>query len=382
MSDRWAGFVVCALGALVTLAACSSPIETDVGDPTADGGQTVETNRADARDVPQSDATLAAGRLRVDGNRLVDDLGPVQLLGVNRSGTEYACAQGWGIFDGPVDDTAIAAMASWGINAVRVPLHEHCWIGAEQFPELDQSFSGSWYRDAIAELVNRLSEAGLIAILDLHWSGPGGEVVQDQAPMPDADHSLVFWASVATQFRSYERVVFDLFNEPHGVDWECWRDGCTYEGPDYETYEVVGMQALVDVVRQNGARQPLIVTGLQWGNDMTGWLDHRPVDELDGIVAGLHVYNFNECVDRSCWDRDYASIAKEHPIVAGEFGQDDCRRDFADRFIAWADSTGISFLGWSWNPTECDLGPALIEDWDGTPSGFGIALYERAKKGS
>ena len=181
MSDRWAGFVVCALGALVTLAACSSPIETDVGDPTADGGQTVETNRADARDVPQSDATLAAGRLRVDGNRLVDDLGPVQLLGVNRSGTEYACAQGWGIFDGPVDDTAIAAMASWGINAVRVPLHEHCWIGAEQFPELDQSFSGSWYRDAIAELVNRLSAAGLIAILDLPlvWSrrrgcpGPG-----------------------------------------------------------------------------------------------------------------------------------------------------------------------------------------------------------------
>ena len=34
----------------------------------------------------------------------------VRLLGVNRSGSEYACAQGFGIFDGPVDDASIAAI--------------------------------------------------------------------------------------------------------------------------------------------------------------------------------------------------------------------------------------------------------------------------------
>jgi hypothetical protein len=41
-------------------------------------------------------------RLHVSGNRILDRDGrQVLFQGVNRSGTEYACAQGWGIFDGP-----------------------------------------------------------------------------------------------------------------------------------------------------------------------------------------------------------------------------------------------------------------------------------------
>ena len=35
------------------------------------------------------------------------------LHGVNRSGAEYACVQGWGIFDGPVTEASILAIKSW-----------------------------------------------------------------------------------------------------------------------------------------------------------------------------------------------------------------------------------------------------------------------------
>src|SRR5712691_3780722 len=50
----------------------------------------------------------------VSGNHLVDGNGlTTRLLGVNRSGTDYACIQGWGIFDGSKDATSVAAMASW-----------------------------------------------------------------------------------------------------------------------------------------------------------------------------------------------------------------------------------------------------------------------------
>ena len=48
---------------------------------------------------------------------------------MDRSGTEYACVQGNGIFDGPNDQASITAMKSWGVNAVRVPLNEACWNG-------------------------------------------------------------------------------------------------------------------------------------------------------------------------------------------------------------------------------------------------------------
>src|SRR5205823_2951902 len=62
--------------------------------------------------VPTVQATAVNG-LKVVGNRLADSAGrPLMLRGANRSGTEYACIQGWGIFDGPSDDASVQAIAS------------------------------------------------------------------------------------------------------------------------------------------------------------------------------------------------------------------------------------------------------------------------------
>lgn len=57
---------------------------------------------------------LTPSGIRVSGNRLVNGNGAsIQLRGVNRSGTEYACVKGFGIFDGPSDAASVAAIASW-----------------------------------------------------------------------------------------------------------------------------------------------------------------------------------------------------------------------------------------------------------------------------
>src|SRR5580765_5032834 len=80
---------------------------------------------------PVRDASaIGPNVVHVEGNHLVDGDGDVVLLvGLNRSGSEYACAQGWGIFDGPVDGPSIAAMKTWKPQIVRVPLNEDCWLG-------------------------------------------------------------------------------------------------------------------------------------------------------------------------------------------------------------------------------------------------------------
>jgi len=66
----------------------------------------------------------------VRGNHLVDRAGKaVRLLGVDRSGTEYECMYSDTIFDGPSDAASVKAIASWHVNAVRVPLNEDCWLG-------------------------------------------------------------------------------------------------------------------------------------------------------------------------------------------------------------------------------------------------------------
>src|SRR5438309_1892661 len=97
--------------------------------------------------------------VHVRGHELVDGRGRhIRLLGVNRSGAEYACVQGWGIFDGPTDDRAVAAIRAWRANAVRVPLNESCWLGARG---VDPRYGGERYRAAVAGFVRRLNRAGL-----------------------------------------------------------------------------------------------------------------------------------------------------------------------------------------------------------------------------
>src|SRR5207248_4075629 len=126
--------------------------------------------------------------LSVSGNHLVDvNQQPVRFLGVNLSGPEYACVQGWGIFDGPSDAASVQAIASWHVNAVRVPLNEDCWLDVNL--AANNPYKGATYRQAIVDYVNLLNSNGLIAILELHVSAPGALVAVYQAPMPDRDHS-------------------------------------------------------------------------------------------------------------------------------------------------------------------------------------------------
>jgi hypothetical protein len=300
-------------------------------------------------------------------NRLVDGHGwSVRLLGVNRSGGEYACVDGLGVVAGPTSRRAIAAMAAWRINAVRLPLNEDCWLGINGVPA---RYSGVRYRSAISKYVARLHRAGLYVVLDLHWNAPGRLRATRQQPMADRDHAPAFWSSVARTFRVDPAIVFELYNEPYDVSWQCWRDGCSLP----EGWRTAGMQTLVNAVRRSGARQPIVATGVDWGGDLSSWLRYRPHDPANQLVAGVHVYDFRSCVSADCWTREIGPIAREVPTVTTELGQKACSSTFIDRFMDWADQAGISYLGWTWNPSGC-AAPALIKSWAGKPTPSGDQL--------
>lgn len=326
--------------------------------------------------APSAPAAAAAPPLavKVAGNTLVDPLGrPVRVLGVNRAGTEFACAQGWGHFDGPTDAAALSKIGAWGANAVRVPLNESCWLG---IGGVSTTWGGASYRTAIQSYVQRLHEAGMLVILDLHWAAPGSALATKQIQMADADHAPAFWQSVATTFRADPAVIFDLYNEPYDISWSCWRDGCTTSAG----YRAAGMQSLVDAVRSTGALQPLLLNGIQYGGDLSQWLTYAPKDPAGQLIAGAHIYDFSGCNTVSCWDATLAPVAAQVPMITGEVGQSNCGRDWLDRYLDWADSHGVSYTPWTWNTWDCNGGPSLITNYDGTPTGFGIGVRERLLK--
>ncbi|MFF8842293.1 cellulase family glycosylhydrolase [Streptomyces sp. NPDC015127] len=329
--------------------------------------------------------------LTVSGNKLVDENGATRrMLGVNRSGGEFMCVQGHGIFDGPVDDASVKAIADWNADTVRIPLNEECWLGLEN---IKPEYRGANYINAVKDLVRRVEAHGMTPVVELHWSwgqytgnsaGCSDIHASCQKPMPNARYTPDFWTSVANTFKDDRRVVLDLFNEPYpdratstaAQAWTCWRDGGTCPGIGYE---VAGMQDLLDAVRATGARNLVLIPGIAYSNDLSQWLTYAPTDPAGNLAAAWHVYNFNTCSHEACWDSTLAPVAARVPLVAGEIGENTCSHGFVDRVMKWFDDRGLSYLGWTWNTWDCSSGPALISNYDGTPTAFGIGLRDHLR---
>lgn len=386
--------------------------------------------------LPISQGSTNAPIPRVEGAHLVNAVSEkeLRLVGFDVPGTESACVldQGFGL--GPMNEAEAQAIAAKHANVVRVPLNEDCWLGINGMPE---SYAGAAYQTAIANWVRLLNHVGLAVVLDLHWSAPGTTKATGQWPMPDADHSVLFWSQVASTFRSDPSVIFDLFNEPDAgrqnptsADWECWRNGCTgtfqkctsqqtptasasglatsgTPGPKCiaVTYKAAGMQQLLDAVRSAGAEQAVMVAPLANASDFCGmqsaiegsaqecpWLLWMPSDPDQQVIASFHVYPSVPCSTESCWNASVATVASQVPVITGEMGEMDCTATFVQSYMSWADEHDISYLGWAWDPGRAGVDAAaeacsthLVSTFlgaPGTPAGRAMfenlqALYQR-----
>ena len=229
--------------------------------------------------------SAAAPTVRVQGAHLVDGSGnPILLHGVDVSGLESVAVQGydpsnpWGSLTGtPTPNWS--TIKTWKANAVRLPLNEASWLGytcTDANGNQRDPDPGHNYQATVAQSVSDASAAGLYVILDLHWSAPGTRCPLAQNIMADADNSVTFWTQIATTFKSYPNVIFELFNEPAlssyvqgaATDWQVLLQGGTLTAYNNEngyvslTWQSAGMQQLLDAVRGTGATNVVLVAGL------------------------------------------------------------------------------------------------------------------------
>jgi endoglucanase len=144
-----------------------------------------------------------------------------------------------------------------------------------------------------------------------------------------------------------------------------------------QTFTATGMQALVSAIRATGATQPIMIGGLAYANDLTGWLAHEPTDADHQLAASVHVYNGNVCGSVACWNAQLAPVANRVPLVTGEFDESDCSTAFDNSYMDWADAHGVSYLAWGWivlGSQPCSS-LYLITNYNGTPaSPNGVAV--------
>jgi len=140
------------------------------------------------------------------------------------------------------------------------------------------------------------------------------------------------------------------------------------------SFQAAGMQELVTAVRGTGATNLIMLSGIQYANTLTNWLAYKPTDPLANLAASIHVYpTGNLCGSVSCYNAQYAPVAQQVPLIAGEFGEsvDDsvCGVTKSNELLDWLDGQGAAgYVAWVWQTwgTACgDL--SLITDFDGTP---------------
>lgn len=317
--------------------------------------------------------------LRAQGNRIVDAQGkPVWLRGVN-----VACLEWSSDGEGHVLKTIEVGAKDWKSNIIRIPLSQDRWFG--KAPE--QKDKGVAYRALVKQCVEACARNGAYAMLDLHWNNAGewGYNI-GQHVMPDV-HSLEFWKNCAKVFANNPAVIFDLYNEPHDTTWEIWLKG----GEISETrgvgarqgrfspvkYRTPGMQGLLDAVRSTGAKNLVVVGGLDWSYDLSGVLNgHVPQDSKgNGILYACHAYPFKgDSIEQ--WEAKMAKYTKTLPVVVSEFGAqgrganaNQTGAEWVARVLDIIRKGRYHYTAWDLHPAA---GPTLISDWNYTPTkGFG-----------
>ncbi|WDI39978.1 glycoside hydrolase family 5 protein [Bremerella sp. P1] len=324
------------------------------------------------RHVPREEPNKAnwPKMLKVVGNRVHDtDGNDVWLQGVNAGGLETLPQ------DKQQIKSTVVAIDDWKANCVRVPIKDEFWYGKSHY----QNDGGKEYRETIDRIVNLAANRGAYVVIDLHkYRAPKQEYVD-------------FWKDCAAVYKNHPAVLFDLMNEPHGINWEVWRNGGfvgTKSGTDESAFlndeekkknqgfESVGMQALVDAVRSTGAKNIVIAGGLSWCNDLTGIAEGYALDDPtgNGVMYSWHTYHWH-----TDWEKRVLPAAAKYPIFLGEVGADIKKMDFIpaeaqeDPYTWVPDMLGfiqkhhIHWTGWCFHPKAS---PIMIEDWKYTPTPF------------
>lgn len=270
-------------------------------------------------------------------------------------------------------------LTDWKANCIRLCLREHFWAGKGPY----QNDGGMRYRQLVEDAVNACAAKGAYIVLDLH-----------DYRAPQEKHAQ-FWKDVGARFKNHPAVIYELLNEPHDIPWEVWRNG----GPvmDQKTsadvatenkqalvkFQSIGMQKLVDVIRETGAKNLIIAGGLDWGYDLGGILEGFALDDRggNGIMYSSHVYPW-----KSDWQGKFLAIAAKYPVFIGEVGADTQRMDFLpperqEDPATWVpDMLGIiqkhrlHWTAWCFHPKST---PRVLLDWDYTPTPFwGVPVKE------
>lgn len=302
--------------------------------------------------------TTIAPAPALQGNHLIDARTGQRLVlrGASRWSLDFTCAG-----DGHFAASDFAAMRGWGMHTVRFFLSTVFW----------RTCPG--YLASVNQAITNAEGTGMVVILGVGRDDPY-HLAADTAcqcgqfyPMPDAD-VFTFWQQLATRYATDSHIIFEPWNEAHDVNWATWRDGgmvntTSANGLAAGSYQAVGMQALVGEINALAPARLVLVSGIDWASSLAGLTAGYALQGAN-IFYEVHIYQR--------WDplADFAPLLATVPVIAGEFGINDCCHNYSMQVMRYFEQAQTGYLAWVWaQDNASDL--LAANGWDGTPSAFG-----------
>lgn len=269
---------------------------------------------ADGRARPSS-----CGRLQVVNGKLCSEQGtPVMLRGVSSNGLITA--------ESFLNEQLFQELSKdYGVNLFRLSMYTYgvgivgyCTKGDKERHKQD-----------IEKGVELAKKQDMYALIDWH-------ILSDGDPNTYIDDALTFFSEAAEKYSAYNNVLYEICNEPNGVDWQTVKQYA---------------EQVIPVIRAKDPDSVIIVGNPDWSKD----LYHVAADPLafDNILYTFHFY-------AATHGEEYRGMVEEVsqkgiPVFVSEYGVTAASGGFprdlesADEWIDLLERENISYCMWAFS---------------------------------
>ena len=258
-----------------------------------------------------------SGALKVVDGKLCSSSGEkVMLRGISTN--DLICA------DSYVNEALFKELSKeYGVNVIRLAMYTYGMGVLGYCTKGDRAR----YKADIDKAVQYAAASDMYVIIDWH-------ILSDGDPNTHIDDAAEFFAEMAEKYRGNENVIYEICNEPNGVDWQA-----------VKSYA----ETVIPVIREKAPESLILVGNPDWSKDLRS-VAADPLD-FENVMYTLHFYSATHGADI----RSMAEEASQSglPIFVTEYGvtasSGDLPRDIpaADEWIDMLERENISYCMWS-----------------------------------
>jgi Cellulase (glycosyl hydrolase family 5) len=215
---------------------------------------------------------------------------------------------------------------------------------------------------------------GLNVIVSMQGQSPVGNTTAGGCPLPNTGAERA-WNQVAPMFAGDPGVLFELYNEPSlagsYMNWQLWQNGGLISLLDGSVCQEVGMQALINDIRQAGAGNVIVVPGLGAEFTLAGMpaLTDPANPSNPQLAYGIHYPSLTGGV--GAWNGEFGNKTATKAVIVTEWyasSVNNCvprEPALAGELLAYLASKQIGIVGYAF-----DVPGTIVADWSYTPTTY------------